>query len=222
MKGHVVGDCRSKMVCEVDGCGGRSHHTLLHKYSLENTESVGESGASEKVMCSTLNGSTRYETPHSHCYFITISVKVKYGNEITTTYALLDSSSQRTFCEKELARRLEASGPREVLPIQTLSSGSESALVDGMLIPLFVLSLGHGKEVELHEVLTVDKISLRATAVPTALELQEMQHLKGVELHELQDKIAGLLIGLDILTIFRSSESKYGGEGRQDAMLTAL
>ena len=37
MKDHVVGECRSKLVWEVDGCGGRSHHTLLHKYSLKNT-----------------------------------------------------------------------------------------------------------------------------------------------------------------------------------------
>ena len=222
MKGHVVGDCRSKLVCEVEGCGGRSHHTLLHKYSLENTESVVGPGPSEKVMSSTLSGSTRHEAARSQCYFMTISVKVRYGNETTTTYALLDSGSQRTFCEKGLARRLGASGPREVLPIQTLSSGSDPAFVDGMLIPLSVRSLGRGREVELHEVLTVDKIPLRATAVPTALELQEMQHLKGVELHELQDKTVGLLIGLDNPSIVRACENRYGGEGKPDAMLTAL
>ena len=49
-----------------------------------------------------------------------------------------------------------------------------------------------------------------------------MLHLKGVELHELQDKTVGLLIGLDNPSIFRSSENKYGGEGEPDAMLTAL
>ena len=162
----------------------------------------------------------RYEAARSHCYFMTIPVKMRYGNEITTTYALLDSGSQRTFCKKELARRLWANGPREVLPIQTLSSGSDSAFIDGMLISLFVRSLGHGKEVELHEVLTLDEIPLRATAVPTALEFQEMQHLKGVELHELQDKTVGLLIKLNNPSIFRSSESRYGGEGELDAMLT--
>ena len=117
MKGHVIGDCRSKMECEIDGCGRRSHHTLLHKYSLENTESAGESGPSEEVMSSTLNGSTQHEAARSHCYFMTIQVKVRYGTEITSTYALLDSGTQRTFCEKELARRLGACGPREVLPI---------------------------------------------------------------------------------------------------------
>ena len=49
-----------------------------------------------------------------------------------------------------------------------------------------------------------------------------MQHLKGVELHELQDKTVGLLIGLDNPSISRSCENRYGGEGEPDAMLTAL
>ena len=49
-----------------------------------------------------------------------------------------------------------------------------------------------------------------------------MQHLKGVELHELQDNTVGLLIGLDNPSIFSSSENRYGGEGESDAMLTAL
>ena len=78
-----------------------------------------------------------------------------------------------------------------------------------------------GNEVELHEVLTVDAIPLRA-AVPTALELNRMQHLEGVELHELQDKSVGLLIGLDNPTLFRPLESRHGKNGEPDAILTTL
>ena len=198
VKGPVVGDCRSRLVCEADGCGKRSHHTLLHMYPQDS--SVAASGSKTPVgeMCATLYGSAKNERSNdSCCYFITIPVKVRYVNKTTKTYTLLDSGSQRTFCEKKLARRLGASGPREVLLIQTLSSGSDSAVVDGMLIPLSVMSLTHGNEVELHEVFTVDTIPLRAAAVPTALELERMQHLQGVELHELLDKSLGLLIGLD-------------------------
>ena len=71
--------------------GGRSHHTLLQRYSLENTESVGKAGPYEKVMCATLKGSMQHEAARSHCYFMTIPVKVRYGTKITTTYDLLDS-----------------------------------------------------------------------------------------------------------------------------------
>ena len=221
-KGHVVGDCRSRLVCEVDGCGKRSHHTLLHIYPSDLSEVASGSKTPVGAMCATLCGSLQNETRNdSCCYFMTVPVKVRYKNKTTKTYALLDSGSQRTICEKELARRLGASGPREVLPIQTLSSGSDPAVVDGMLIPLSVTSLTHGNEVELHEVLTVDAIPLRA-AVPTALELNRMQHLEGVELHELQDKSVGLLIGLDNPALFRPLESRHGKNGEPDAVLTTL
>ena len=221
-KGHVVGDCRSRLVCEVDGCGRRSHHTLLHIYPSDLSEVASGSKTPVGAMCATLCGSLQNETRNdSCCYFMTVPVKVRYKNKTTKTYALLDSGSQRTFCEKELARRLGASGPREVLPIQTLSSGSDPAVVDGMLIPLSVTSLTHGNEVELHEVLTVDAIPLRA-AVPIALEINQMQHLEGVELHELQDKSVGLLIGLDNPALFRPLESRHGKNGEPDAVLTTL
>ena len=82
------------------------------------------------------------------------------------------------------------------------------------------MSLTHGNEVELHEVLTVDAISLRAATVPTLLELERMKYLQGVELHELQDKSVGLLIGLDNAALFRPLESLHGRNGEPDAILT--
>ena len=80
----------------------------------------------------------------------------------------------------------------------------------------------NGNEVELHEVLTVDAIPLRAATVPSALELERMQHLQGVELYELQNKSVGLLIGLDNPALFRPLESRHGRNGEPDAILTTL
>ena len=146
VKGHVVGDCRSRLVCMADGCGKRLHHTLLHIYPQDPSEVASSSKTPVGAMCATHCGSAQNERSNdSCCYFMTIPVKVRYGNKTNRTYALFDSGSQRTFCERRLARRLGASGPREILPIQTLSSGSDSAVVDGMLIPLSVMSLTHGK-----------------------------------------------------------------------------
>ena len=49
-----------------------------------------------------------------------------------------------------------------------------------------------------------------------------MLHLKRVEFTEFQDKISGLLIGLDNLSIFSLSEIRRGGEREPGVMLTAL
>ena len=103
---------------------------------------------------------------------------------MVTTYALLDSGLQRIFCENSLAQQLGATDPKKVLPIQTLLSGSGSAVVKEMLISLSVESLLNEELVNLSSVFTVDRISLKAGVASTALELAQMKYLKGVVLHE--------------------------------------
>ena len=70
--------------------------------------------------------------------------------------------------------------------------------------------------------MTVDRIPLKAGVALTALELEKMNHLKGVVLHELRDKTVGLLMGLDNFSLFRPLENRCGAEGEPDAVLTVL
>ena len=226
-KSHFISDCQSKITCEVVGCYSALHHTVLHKYApsdapgVSSTASASGSEVSERVLCSTLCGSTRSKSKNG-LYFMTIPVKVSCGSTMVTTYALLDSGSQRTFCEINLAQKLGAIGPKEVLSIQTLTSGNGSTVVEGMLISLSVESLLNEEIVNLNGVLTVDRIPLKAGVAPTALELEKMKHLKGVVLHELRDKTVSLLIGLDNFSLFRPLENRCGAEGEPDAVLTVL
>ena len=135
----MISDCQSKITCEVVGCNSALHHTALHKYAhgVCSTASTSGSEVSERVLCSTLCGSTRTKSKNGS-YFMTITVKVSCGNKMVKTYALLDSGSPRTFGENSLAQKLGATGPKEVLPIQTLTSENDSTVVEGMLISLSV------------------------------------------------------------------------------------
>ena len=155
-------------------------------------------------------------------YFLKLfPVNVKYGNRIEKTYAFLDTGSGQTICDKELADRLGATGPKKVLNILTFSSDSPKKWT-GMLISLSVTSLADGKEVELNDVLTKDTIPLSAIALPTAVEHERMQHLQGVELHELENKSVGLLIGVDNHSVFRHFDERHGKDGEPDAIQTVL
>ena len=218
-KGHMIDDCRSTQRCKTEGCD-EPHHTLLHRFVSTSAGSSTQSGP-EGVMCASVCGTTKHDGNRIP-YFMTLPVKVTYGGTTVSTYVMLDSGSQRTFCDKSLAKCLGAEGPREVLPIKTLSSGSSSAVVDGMLISLSLTPLCRGEAIELRDVLTVDEIPMHAAPVPTALELEYMKHLRGVELHELEDKSVGLLIGLDNPALFRFLDGRYGCAGEPDAVLTAL
>ena len=98
-----------------------------------------------------------------------------------TTYALLDSGYQRTISANRLAQKLGATGHKEVLPIQTHTSGTGSAVAKRKLFFLSATSPLNEELVNLSSVLTVDGIPLNAGVVSfTALELEKMEHLKGV------------------------------------------
>ena len=55
---------------------------------------------------------------------MTLPVRVSSKDKDILTYALLDSGSQRTFCKRGLASELGAQGTKQILSLQTLSSGS--------------------------------------------------------------------------------------------------
>ena len=71
-------------------------------------------------------------------YLMTVPVRVKSGSKEVLTSALLDSGSERSFCVRDLARKVGARGPRCRLPIKTLSSGASIDEVDGELISVTV------------------------------------------------------------------------------------
>ena len=135
---------------------------------------------------------------------MTLPVRVRCGRHEVLTYAMLDSGSQRTFCQSALARKLKARGPRQSVPMYTLSTGSKVDITDSMAISLTICEIDEDQPVELDEVLTVHHIPLKAASIPSDVELKHMKHLQSVTLLELKDKSVGLLIGLDASTVFRA------------------
>jgi len=215
----MLSQCKSKEDCKVDGCVDKRHHTLIHKHIVDSTnEASSPSEEPDKIMCAAASDEDR----ERRSYFMTVPVRVIYKNQMVNTYALLDTGSQRTFCEQSLASKLGATGPKVSLPIQTLSSGPDSKVVSGLQISLSVQSMDGANEVILKDVFTVDRIPLQASTIPSQSQLAHMDHLQEVQLSELDDKSVGLLIGLDVPEVFRPIESKYGQEGEPDAIKTLL
>ena len=218
-QGHTLNECESKQDCTVLGCQDKRHHTLLHKYSSDSAnEASSSSSEPERVLCSSVSKSGNDRRP----YFMTIPIRVTCGKNTICTYALLDTGSQRTFCDQRLAERLEATGSKITLPIQTLSSGITSKNVSRLLVSLMIQSLDRSTEVNLHNVFTVSNIPMKAVAIPSQSALEKMNHLKGVELMELGHKSVGLLIGLDAPELFRPLEYRYGDKDESDAIKTLM
>ena len=216
--GHMLDKCSEKVGCTVDGCTGK-HHTVLHMFVAEDQRSSSDSHESEKVFSSVSKGcSVRGPVP----YFMTLPVKVRCGREEVVTYALLDSGSQRTFCEKSLARRLNARGPEKEVPLTTLTSDTEGSAVNGMVVSLVVSDLGGKESIKIRDVLTIDRIPLEARPKPDLREFESWSYLEGVSFSEIEDKSVGILIGLDAHEVFRPLETRFGPDGAPDAIKTPL
>ena len=220
-QGHLLSECESKQNCAANGCVNKRHHTLLHRHVANSTNGASSSSPSEpqKAFCAT---ATENKVNDRRPYFMTVPVRIHYGENLTSTYALLDTGSQKTFCDRHLANRLEATGPKASLPIKTLYSGADTRMMNGSLISLSVQSMDGDGELNLKEVFTVDKTLMYATPLPSCSQLSSMTHLQGIQFPELNNKFVGLLIGLDVPGVFRPLESRYGQEGEPDAIRTLL
>ena len=212
--GHMMDKCESQQGYTVAGCTNTRHHTLLHKHESDTVDS-------DKVLCAAME-ENESALQSKRPYFMTVPVRVSSGGDEVSTYALLDTGSQRSFCDYDLARRMGADGPMRKIPMTTLSSGSKSDSIDRMEITVKISGYESDELIELSDVLTVAEIPLNATPVPSSDEMAQLHHLKGITLPELPNKKVGLLIGLDASFVFRALETRFGPRGTPDAIKTLL
>ena len=120
--GHVASKCSLKLKCKIKGCGSLSHNTTLHppevsdkNHSQLNIPSLCTSPAqgknSEKysnvktLVTSCMKPSTN--SLNERGIYLDIVPVRGFGKDVTIqTYALLDSGSNRTFCERRLVDEL--------------------------------------------------------------------------------------------------------------------
>ena len=120
--GHIASKCSLKLKCKVKGCGSLSCNTTLHspevsdksqsrlKVSSLSTSPVQSKNSEKSFNVKTLATSCMKPSINSlneqGIYLDIVPVKV-FGKDVTIqTYALLDSGSDRTFCERRLVDEL--------------------------------------------------------------------------------------------------------------------
>ena len=208
--GHYLENCESGLQCTVASCKDKRHHTLLHKDKDDEQRE-------HKVVCAatTKHAVSNRKKP----FFMTVPVKIRHNNVEVTTYALLDSGSQSTFCTKGLARKLKAKGPAKVIPISTLSSKSQPLKINCEEIAFSVVGM-HSEETVFFKNVLIDKIPLKAPQIPDREQLDSFEHLRSISFDELEDKTIDLLVGLDVPSVFRPLDVRFGSEGTPDAIKT--
>ena len=141
----MISQCRSKRSCKVSGCNKR-HHTLLHRETSTknyvtltkndpntqalnhgnappNTGSLPPSTGNSRIPGASVNNQNAFNnTDNVSTLLQIVPVIIKNGNNSVKTNALLDSGSDVTLRNKDLASKLNLCGDRKVLNICTATS----------------------------------------------------------------------------------------------------
>ena len=123
--GHIAVGCLARSTCEVQGCA-RRHHTLLHpprsQQSVENRTRAVEQGTqvnSDTPLPSGQTNSTSAGGGEVCLRVVPVKVRSRDANKAVETYALLDSGSVISLCDKTLARELGIRGQEKTFFLTT-------------------------------------------------------------------------------------------------------
>lgn len=170
--GHIAVGCLAKSACEVQGCR-RRHHTLLHpppsRQTIESRDRAAEQGA--QVVSSTPLQSGQANSTSAEggkvCLRV-VPVKVRRPDDASRTvdtYALLDSGSDISLCDKNRAVELGVHGTQKTFYLTTQER--EDSPNVGLEISLTVEPLDGADKVDVKRLWTVDRLNASSHSIPS-------------------------------------------------------
>ena len=211
---HTSRECRSNTQCEVEGCTGTLHHTLLHKQKVKPATSE-ESNENTNTVCSTVSSNSL-----SAVFLNVVPVSVTYNQKRVCTYAFLDQGSTATFCEKSLSTLLEVDGTPKQVTVQTLTTPKT---LDTISFSLEIQSLEEASDsILLREVIVVDEIPVKPNPIPDSRFLRKHHGRSDVTLPRIDNGTVQLLIGANVPAAFRIEMIRSGADGCPDLIRSPL
>ncbi|XP_074608716.1 uncharacterized protein LOC141863136 [Acropora palmata] len=220
--GHIAVGCLAKKACDVQGCR-RKHHPLLHPPSQPANRST--TGVSDQEV--QLESGTALQTNSSSakvgrvCLRI-VPVRVRRNDLSKTveTYALLDTGSDVSLCDKNLATELGIQGQQKVFFLTTQER--ENSPRFGTEISLTVESLDGTDKIEVNRLWTVDRLNASSRSIPSELDTKQWPHLADLSLPSIEEREDRLIIGTNTPEAFWVLEERRGGKGEPYAIRTPL
>ena len=225
--GHIAVGCLAKSACEVQGCR-RRHHTLLHpppsRQTIASRDRAAEQGA--QVVSSTPLQSGQANSTSAEggkvCLRV-VPVKVRRPDDASRTvdtYALLDSGSDISLCDKNLAVELGVHGTETTFYLTTQER--EDSPKVGLEISLTVEPLDGADKVDVKRLWTVDRLNASSHSIPSEHDARQWPHLRDIKLPSISEKEVRLIIGTNDPDAFWELEKRRGNRGEPYAIRTPL
>ena len=212
---HRVADCTSKNVCK--SCGKR-HHSTLHRNNPSKVDAHVNSQVGQSVHV--VNQISSVPLPNSTVYFQVLPVTIQGQNgRCMKTFALLDSGSDISLINTELAKDLGLKGQEQNLVVDTMGPtfNFRSTCVS--------FSVKAGEELGA-ESLCIAKAWTRPGVFNcpsfNMSELNHMTHLRGLNLADVKSHDVKLLIGANVPRAHLQLETRQGSLNDPIAIHTPL
>ena len=216
---HISVGCLARSTCEVQGCK-RRHHYLLHPPPSQQSVQQGTQVSSGTQLTSGQTNSTSARGGKVCLRVVPVKVRGRDSNKTGETYALLDSGSDISLCDKTLARELGVRGQEKTFFLTT-QEREDSPRV-GHEISLTVEPLDGTDKVEVKRLWTVDRLNASRQSIPSEQDTRKWPHLEGIKLPSTCEKEVRLIIGTNTPEAFWVLEERRGNRGEPYAVRTPL
>ena len=143
----MIGLCSAKEDCLVNGCRKPNHYSLLYK-PLKNSE--------KEMQPAVLQSTCSSKEEKRLSYLLVLQVKVKSGNKTLTTFVLLDTGSQHTYCSLKLADLLGFGGPECSMEMKTMCQVNKTRVCKGKIVYLILQAYDSETEINIRKVFVIN------------------------------------------------------------------
>ena len=236
--GHRAAECYVNQPCSI--CGQSFHHSLLHpnppggvdrSSAAPSASSVVETATGQKLL--QLSGTTPASTPSTpavsvsvvdggsgerRCFRPILPVRVEFENgDSVSTYALLDSGSNKTVMTEALVGGVGCPMEEEVISVRGLGvASSEKRKVGNVTLR----SMVDGSFSVETKAIVVDQIPASKDQVARKEDVEGRAHLVDVRLIELKGKGVEMILGTDVSSSFHPLEVRHATTEGPDAWRT--
>jgi len=124
---------------------------------------------------------------------VPVKVQGKQPGHVVETCALLDNGSDMSLCDEKLIDELGISGVQRHFSLTTQEKRDSPR--SGYEVKLIINSIDDESSLEVPKVWSVERLNISELSIPRDQDVDKRSHLQGIELPEIDNKEARVLIG---------------------------
>ena len=225
---HFSAGCKRRKACTVPNCDVRRKHLAsIHnavkeferRRSGHSSQDQHEGPKPEQSQFSGLTSKAGACSVGQGLPVVPMKVRCKGRNKVVTTYALLDSGSTASFCDKVLLEELGIEGRACQIQLATIDGVRDACQT--ALVSLEIMDLEETVCIQMDSVFSTKNLNIPTSAIARQEDVNKWPYLNGIMVPEtIADGKVSLLIGVDVPEALEPNEMRKSEDGGPFAVKT--